>query len=295
MNENKYVRTDLAAESPVLKNGRTLSGIKVTQENCNSCEITTVEVLTAEGENLIGKPIGTYITVSFGNINSPDEDVIYSVSDTVADIIKKLSNKLLINTKSPSALIVGLGNRNITPDAIGPFTAKKITVTRHIKNSDERIFDLLKMHCISAISPGVSGQTGIESYDIVKSTVDTIKPDIVLAIDALASRSVDRLATTIQLSDSGIAPGSGIGNHKKALNKTTLGIPVIALGVPTMVSSSTLVYDALEKAGVEEIQDELRDILNDGKSFYVTLNECDLVVNRLSELIANAINTAFSK
>lgn len=150
------------------------------------------------------------------------------------------------------------------------------------------------MRSISAITPGVSGQTGIDSYELVSGAVKTVRPDLVIAIDALASRSVERLATTIQITDSGITPGSGIGNHTKALNKTSLGIPVIAIGVPTMVSSSTLVYDTLEQSGVSDISKELQQVLENGKSFYVTTNDCDEVVNKLSKLISSALNKAFS-
>lgn len=293
MNNTKFIRTDLAAECPDIKNGTKLSGITVSNKTHNNIETTVIEVLTDEGSKIINKPIGTYITLTFGNVGTLNENDLENITKELSEQLTKMAEKLLINTKHPVVLTVGLGNRYITPDAIGPLTVKGITVTRHIENRDKELFDMLNMHNISAISPGVLGQTGIETFEIINGIKENVKPDIIIAIDALASRSVDRLATTIQLCDSGIAPGSGIGNNNKAINKSNMGIPVIAIGVPTMVSSSTLVYDALDKAGVSE-NEELTEVLSNGKSFYVTLNDCDMIVNTLSGIISNAINNAFS-
>jgi spore protease len=153
---------------------------------------------------------------------------------------------------------------------------------------------MLKQQNVSALSPGVLGQTGIETAELIKGAVDTVSPDLVVAIDALAAKSVNRLATTIQICDTGITPGSGIGNTKQAINKDTLGVPVIAVGVPTMVSSATLVYDALEKAQVNDISDELIQVLDNGISFFVTLNETDAVINLLSRILSESIDKAFS-
>ncbi len=293
MNSKEYIRTDLAAECPVLENSSRLSGITLKKDNIGNVETTVINILTDEGAKILNKPIGTYVTLSFGKINTLSEEDFEQIAKVLSDQIKTMSDKLLINTKTPSILVIGLGNRYITPDAIGPLSIKNIIVTRHIEESDKELFKLINMQNISAISPGVLGQTGIETFEIINGIRENTKPDLIIAIDALASRSVDRLATTIQLSDSGIAPGSGIGNHNKAINKETVGVPVIAIGVPTMVSSATLVYDALDKANVEET-DELNEILNNGKNFYVTLNDCDLIVNTLSNLISDAINRAFT-
>ena len=293
MKAKQYIRTDLASEYPDIENGKSVSGISVSKDTKDNIEITRVNVLTNEGEKLLNKPIGSYITVCFGKVQLLEENELDSICDTLSNIIKNLTQKNVLNTKNPKILVVGLGNRFITPDAIGPLAVKGITVTRHIENKNAELFDAIKMRSISAITPGVSGQTGIDSYELVLGAVKTVQPDIVIAIDALASRSVDRLTTTIQIADTGISPGSGIGNHTKALNKASLGVPVIAVGVPTMVSSSTLVYDALDKSGVKEISGELEQILENGKSFYVTLNDCDEVVNKLSELISSSLNKAF--
>ncbi len=293
MNSKEYIRTDLAAECPVLENSSRVNGITLKKDNIGNVETTVINILTDEGAKVLNKPIGTYVTLSFGKVNTLSEPDFEQITKILSDQIKLMADKLLINTKTPSILVVGLGNRYITPDAIGPLSTKGVIVTRHIEESDKELFRLINMQNISAISPGVLGQTGIETFEIINGINKNIKPDLIIAIDALASRNVDRLATTIQLSDSGISPGSGIGNHNKAINKSTVGVPVIAIGVPTMVSSATLVYDVLDKANVEETE-ELNEILSNGKNFYVTLNDCDLIVNTLSSLISDAINRAFS-
>lgn len=293
MNDQEYIRTDLAAECPVIESGKSASGIKISKSNFGNIELTIIDVLTDEGSKAINKPIGKYVTLFFGKINTLDESDFDNITKILSAQIKEMSDKLILNIKNPSVLVVGLGNRYITPDAVGPLTVKGITVSRHLKEKNKKLFDMLNMQSICAISPGVLGQTGIETFEIINGIKQNICPDLIIAVDALASRSTDRLASTIQICDSGISPGSGIGNHNKSINKESTGVPVIAIGVPTMVSSATLVYDALEKAGVEK-KDELYDVLNNGKSFYVTLNDCDLIVNTLSQLISDAINTAFT-
>lgn len=293
MNRRQYIRTDLAAECPVIEKSSPLPGISTSKYKMNISEITAIEITSEEGSSQLNKPIGTYITMSFEKTQNLSENDCNTLSKEISQQIKTLSHVFLVEKKMPKIFVVGLGNRYITPDAIGPLSVKGVTATRHIEMRDKELFKILCTKNISAISPGVVGQTGIETYDIIKGCVDTVKPDLVIAVDALASRSVDRLATTVQLCDSGIAPGSGLGNHRKAINKDTIGVPVISIGVPTMVSSSTLVYDALEKSGIDDISDELEIILNNGKSFYVTPNDCDLIVSTLSEIIADAINMAF--
>ena len=190
-------------------------------------------------------------------------------------------------------LIAGLGNRHITADALGDEVVGMITVTRHVKANRE-LFGLLGGREISAIAPGVLGETGIETAKLVAGAVRAAKPQIVVAVDALAARSTDRLATTVQLGSSGISPGSGIGGRRLAINEETLGVPVIALGVPTVVDSSTLVTDALEKAGMTGITEELRHVLESGRSFFVTPKETDTIIKELAELSARAITLAFS-
>jgi GPR endopeptidase len=169
----------------------------------------------------------------------------------IFDLFKKIENP---SASAPiTHLVVGLGNSEITPDAIGPFSVRKLNVTRHLRGIDEKLYDTIGRCEISALFPGVLGQTGIETVELIRGAAENAHPDVVLVIDALAARSCDRLAATVQLSDSGINPGSGIGNHRKAICRETVGVPVIALGVPTVVNSATLVYDALHKAGIDGV------------------------------------------
>ena len=286
-----YIRTDLASESPVIEEKQNLNGVEVDEQTLDFGKALTIKITSDEGKELLGKDIGTYVTISFDNVLNMSNDTINKISAYLSDTIKRLTNN---NPPPSTVLVAGLGNRYITPDAIGPLSVKGVTVTRHIEYINKPLFDSLKMQNLSAISPGVIGQTGIETFEIIKSAVTNVTPDLLIVIDALASKSVDRLATTIQICDTGISPGSGIGNNNKEINKNSIGVPVIAIGVPTMVSSSTLVCDALEKAGINDIDDKLVDVLENGKSFFVTLNESDVVVSLLADIISNAINLAFS-
>ncbi len=294
MKHQHYIRTDLAAESPLLGESQKTEGVSVNVEKSPSTETAVIKILNQKGEKALGKPIGTYITISFGKAWILPEADIQNIIDTVAQKIKLLAEELLPDKEKYSILIVGLGNRYITSDALGPLTVKEITVTRHLKDKNPRLFDILEQQNVSALAPGVLGQTGIETAELIKGAVDTVNPDLVVAIDALAAKSVNRLATTIQICDTGIAPGSGIDNTKQAINRDTLGVPVIAVGVPTMVSSATLVYDALETAQVKDISDELIQVLDNGISFFVTLNETDAVINLLSRILSESIDKAFS-
>ncbi len=294
MNHQQYVRTDLASESPAFEKAQVIEGISVKIEKNKSSETAIIKVLNKIGAEKLGKPIGTYITVSFGKAWNLPEDDIKNIIDTVAEKIKFLSSEILPAKKEYSILVVGLGNRYITSDALGPLTVKEITVTRHLQDKSPHLFKMLNQQNVSALAPGVLGQTGIETAELIKGAVNTVSPDLVVAIDALAAKSVNRLATTIQICDTGISPGSGIGNTKQSINYETLGVPVISVGVPTMVSSATLVYDALEKAKIENISDELIEVLDNGISFFVTLNETDAVINLLSRILSESIDKAFS-
>ncbi len=294
MKNINYIRTDLADECVVTKDNRGTEGISVYSKQLPSCSLTEIEILDEEGERQSGKPVGEYITLKFGKIWLSEDRVFNDVSNVLSGELKKIVKMLLPNTEYPSVLVAGLGNRFITSDAIGPQVVNEINVTRHIYSRDKNLFDKLGKWNISAISPGVIGQTGIETEELIKCAVENIKPDLLVVVDALASKSVDRLATTVQITNTGICPGSGIGNTGKAINRENIGIPVIAIGVPTMVDSSTLVYDALTEAGIENISEKLEKVLENGRSFFVTLNESDIVISSLSKLIANAVNLAFS-
>ena len=196
---------------------------------------------------------------------------------------------------STRVLVVGLGNAHMTPDAIGPGTVRRLTVTRHLKSCDEALYNALGCCELAALSPGVVGQTGVESGELVKCAADLTCPDLLVAVDALAARSVDRLSSTVQITDRGISPGAGIGNHRGALDEAALGCPVMGVGVPTVVDSSTLVLDALEKAGIssETLSPALTEVLEDGRSFFVSPKDCDEVVTLTCRLLAKALDEAF--
>ena len=194
-----------------------------------------------------------------------------------------------------SVLVVGLGNDQMTPDAVGPRTVRRLTVTRHLRAYDQALFSALGCCELSALAPGVLGQTGMESGELIKCAVEMVKPDLLVAVDALAARSCERLASTIQLSDGGISPGAGIGNHRMAISRATMGCPVLGVGVPTVVDSSTLVWDALEQAGMSEkdLPTALQTVLDSGRSFIVSPRDCDEMVELTCRLLARSLNLAF--
>ncbi|HPT85279.1 MAG TPA: GPR endopeptidase [Bacillota bacterium] len=296
-NAKKYIRTDLAAESMPLPetledaNNAAASGILYNEETKSGYRVETIRVLNERGEAVTGRPVGTYVTITVGKLWLASDEQLDAAAEIIADILSDMAKRLAPG--GGGVLVCGLGNREITSDAIGPLAVRDVTVTRHIKSSDSRLFSLLGGREISAIAPGVVGQTGIETLELVRGAVQNSGPALLVVIDALAARSTDRLATTIQLCDTGISPGSGIGGSRKAINQEQLGIPVIAIGVPTIVDSSTLVCDALEKAGINDIPNELEQVLENGRSFFVSRGDSDVAVQTLSSVIAEAINMAF--
>jgi spore protease len=283
------MRTDLATELDLSKK----EGIEEQIEKRGKIDVSTINIITEGASKRLGKPRGKYITLDIGKIWLSSDEDFDSAVDLIAEKLSMLAEELC-GKKPDSILIVGLGNRRITADALGDEAVGLITVTRHIKSHSKELYEMLGGREISAIVPGVLGQTGIESVEIVRGVCENVNPEIIVAIDSLCARSTDRLATTVQLGTSGICPGSGIGNRRKSLDKETLGVPVIVLGIPTVVDSSTLVIDALEKAGIYEISDELEQVLENGKSFFVTPKETDTIVRELSRLTANALELAFS-
>lgn len=289
--EGRYVRTDLACESGSISPEEIKGALYERIENGG---ITTerLHVLNEEGEIETGKKKGRYITVSGSGIKrdlGKDEDLTAIISNE----IKKLCKAALEGEigRSTKVLIAGIGNRMITSDALGPMTADNISPTRHIASFGQ--FSTFPFSQVSIIKTAVMGQTGIESSEILKAVAEKTRPDIILTVDALAARSVSRLASTIQLSDTGISPGSGIGNTRDDINKDTMGVPVISIGVPTVVNSSTLIYDALDKAGIDDISHSLVEVLDNSKSFFVSPKECDFVNIRLSRILSEAISDVF--
>lgn len=237
-----------------------------------------------------------YITIEQGSLWDKEGQELDKITDIISYELTELVKNVCQKTpnKDFSILVAGLGNSEITADAIGPLTVKNLTVTRHLKNFEPNIYDDIGRCGISAFSPGVLGQTGIESAELILGAVKTSSPDLVIAVDALAARSCERLASVVQISDSGIRPGSGIGNMRSEISKKSLGIPVISIGVPTVVNSSTLVCDVLHSAGIRKIDGDIEKVLESGRSFFVTPKESDIMTKKIAIIIAESIEKAFS-
>jgi len=309
---NFSFRTDLAVEMrEAYKKAQNIDmpGVTSEEEITDEVTITRVKVETEEGEHYIGKPIGNYITLDAPKIKDNDPDV----NERIYKVLAKELRKLIGTDINKSVLIVGLGNRNVTPDALGPKVITSIEVTRHILQYAPEVIDR-PIRSVSAISPGVLGTTGMETGEVIKGVIDKIKPDLVIAIDALASRRLERISTTIQIADTGINPGSGIGNKRMALSKETLGIPVIAIGVPTVVDAATMAndtielmlenihqtssqnineYDRIKPMGQEEKYDLIKEVI---KPFVgdlvVTPKEIDEIITSVADIVSQGVNHA---
>ena len=252
-----------------------LSGIRVEHEKAHGITFTRVRVESDEGARLIGKPKGSYITVERDKLREMNEEEQNAFCAALASEIKAL----FPDTFFSSVLIAGIGNRDLTPDALGPRTIEGIFVTGHIPD-----FTGCKTY---VLSPGVTGQTGIETQALIGSVIDRIKPDLVIVIDALCARSTSRILSTVQLSDAGVVPGSGLNNRRCVLNSDMLHTKVLAIGVPTVVHASTIIEDALESRHIENI--ELTDLLEEEK-MVVTPADIDEEMNLCAGLIAKGIN-----
>ncbi len=305
---NINFRTDMADERvdtyKRVHNLSEIEGIIVTSEKQNNVSITTVDVLNENGVRAVNKEIGKYITIEINDIEYLEEKEKNNIKKIVGEQIK-----ILVGDEIQSVMVVGLGNSKVTPDSLGPKVISNTNVTRHvIKYASEIVKPNTRE--ISAISPGVMGKTGIETEEIIEAVVKNVKPDMLIVIDSLASRSMSRIGNTIQLGNTGITPGAGIGNKRKALNKETLGIPVIAIGVPTVVESAVLVNDCLD-IFIEKLQEEAKsnDYLNQLKeqdnykeikealipndyNMIVTPKEIDDLIENMKDVIARGINYA---
>lgn len=290
------VRTDLALEAKetVQKPDEEIRGVRVEEEKDKENEIYTTRVMieSKNGAKIMGKPMGTYITLEAPNMVAPDEDYHREISEKVADQIREL---LPDGKEELSVLVVGLGNRDVTADALGPNVADQLHITRHVvREFGKAAYNKSKMHMISALVPGVMAKTGMETCEIIRGVVEQTEPDVIIAIDALAARSTKRLNRTIQITDTGVQPGSGVGNHRHALTEETLGIPVIGIGIPTVVDAGTIVGDAVEQVERKMLFcSDLHGVkMAELQNMYVTTKDIDDVVNRLSYTISEAINIA---
>ena len=297
-------RTDLADErlNECKKSGE-IEGISSENVNLdNSLKVTKVKVLNEKGKKRIGKEIGTYITLEIQNIDIISKDELENISKILAEQLKELVKGY------NSILVVGLGNIDTTADSIGPKTIKDLSITRHLKKyAPELIKENAKE--ISGIATGVLGTTGIETQEILKGIVEKVKPDVIIAIDALISRDISRLFKTIQISDTGITPGAGVGNTRKEISKNTMGIPVIAIGVPTLVEAATIVADSIEliskqfeefkdlqEASKEDKYRLIKAVLEPSKfNLAVTPKEVDSLVDNMKLVIAHGINYTFAE
>ncbi|MEG2290772.1 MAG: GPR endopeptidase [Clostridium sp.] len=306
------VRTDLAIEAREMykrDNKSDIEGVIVEEETEGEIKISTVTIETDEAGEKIGKPKGNYITIDFPEYTHYDGESMDKVSDVVANVLRRLVSM----PDEKTALVVGLGNWNVTPDALGPKVSEKIMVTRHLKEVMPDVIDD-SVRSVCTIAPGVLGITGIETGEVIKSLVNKIKPDLVICVDALGSRKLERVNRTIQIGDTGISPGAGVGNHRMKINEETLGVKVIAIGVPTVVDAATMANDTIDL-----LLDELIGKAEEGKEFYnmlksvdkneksalikevlnpflgdlmVTPKDIDTIVDSLSKIIANGINMA---
>lgn len=290
MLENYNIRTDLALETKEKFDADNveIKGVTVTEDYDPTYEVTTtiVKVETEKGAKVMGRPVGSYITIEAPGLTEPDEEHHSEISRVLANRIKSL----LPQSKGLKVLVVGLGNRQVTPDAIGPNVVDNLFVTRHLlKEYGKYAVGMENASIISAIVPGVMAQTGMETAEIIKGVVEETKPECIIVVDALASRSTKRLNRTIQIADTGIQPGSGVGNHRKGINKDTLGIPVIGVGVPTVVDAATIVNDTMESL-IEAL--ESSDSLKGLGDIYNSYNESQKY-DLIRELIAPNLNGMF--
>lgn len=304
-------RTDLASERcDVYKKANSIEneiqGIKSEREEINdNISVERVKIINEDGEKAIGKLQGNYITIDIKNLKIAQDEDIEKTAETLSNELKNIIDKHI--DKKGEILIVGLGNIYVTPDSLGPKVINEIEVTRHIINYlPQYVEEGTRM--VSAISPGVLGTTGIETLEILKGIVDNINPKLVIVIDALASRSIERISSTIQISDTGIVPGAGVGNTRAEISKKTLGIPVIAIGIPTVVETAVLVNDCLDLF-ITKLQDEAKsnDYLNNLKeednyeeiketlipkdyNLIVTPKEIDDLIENMKEVVSKGIN-----
>lgn len=297
------IRTDLALEaremidekrSGSMKRNHALpEGMQVNSRETEYMTITNIDITSEAAEKTIGKKRGKYITIELKNPELNTTEVQEGVSKVLADEIHQFIAAL--GKKEPEIMIAGLGNWHITADSLGPKVIDKIVVTRHVKNMENVEIDG-RLGSVCAVSPGVMGITGIETSEIIRGMISTVRPDILFVIDALASRKASRVNTTIQISDTGIIPGSGVGNHRMELSKEVLGIPVIAVGVPTVVDAMTLVRDILEKAGIKESENILKEAEAKGtEEMVVTPKNIDIAIERMAAVISNGMNLATHK
>lgn len=318
MVEKYSIRTDLALEEKERfeADNVEISGVilEETYDEEREIRITKVKIETEKGAKAMGKPVGTYITIEAPNMAVPDEDYHREISKELSKYLRML---IPCEKEEYSVLVAGIGNRQVTPDALGPYVADNLNITRHIvREYGKYAMGKERVNTVSAVVPGVMGMTGMETVEILKGVVTETKPDFVIAIDALAARNSKRLNRTIQIADTGIHPGSGVGNHRSGLTEESIGVPVIAIGVPSVVDAATIVNDTMENflaalessealkgVGVvlqgynaaekyELIKELISPHLN---GMYMTPKDIDETMKRISFTISEGLNMLFSE
>lgn len=283
-------RTDLAIERKEIldsekENTSELSGISIEKEEYgDNVKTTIISITNEEGSSALGKPVGKYITIEAEGII----DEIDGVKDNAVRAMKNALNGLIDFHYELKVLVVGLGNHAVTPDSLGPKTAEKIKVTRHLFIMFDAYGDD-EMANVSCIIPGVSGTTGIETADFVKKAVELTNPEVVVVIDALAARSIERVSTTIQITDTGISPGAGMGNNRNGINEDTVGVKVVAIGVPTVIDATTIIRDVM--VDNTHCSDEIEKYIEEHQQqMIVTSTDIDMIIEEFSSVIAEGIN-----
>ncbi|MBD5499746.1 MAG: GPR endopeptidase [Lachnospiraceae bacterium] len=294
------IRTDLALEAreSVEEGAEELRGVSVEEFYNEESEVrvTKVVIESKNSAKILGKPIGTYITLEAPAMIQPDEEYHKEISEELAKQLKEVIPGI---EKEISVMVVGLGNRDVTADALGPNVIDNLTITRHmVREFGKAAYGKNRMHMVSGLVPGVMAKTGMESAEIIKGVVEKTEPDVVIIVDALAARSTKRLNRTIQITNTGIHPGSGVGNHRNSITEEILGVPVIAIGVPTVVDAATIVNDAFQKIIVQmsengvKLHEEMREGLSELYNMYVTGKDVDYEIKQISHIICDALNCA---
>ena len=277
-------RTDLAVEERELC-GEDIKGVDYCAETIAQLPIERLHIRTERASQLLKKPVGNYVTVQL----PPLTDSIRDTDSRVKALADEIGRLLPVNGL---VLVAGLGNLEITPDALGPKTASKVLATRHIRGEVARSTGLDRLRAVAVINTGVTGQTGIETGELLKGVIKNIRPSAMIAVDALASRRLERLGCTVQISDAGISPGAGVGNRRTRIDRDTMGIPVIAIGVPTVVDALTLAFDLLEIDDEKQGVELSKAVSPQGRGMVVTPKEIDLLTDRAARLISLSVNMA---
>ena len=280
-------RTDLALEARALcPDAGALAGVISRTGRREGFAVTTVEITDDRGAEALGKPMGRYVTLELDPLLRRQPD---SFSRAARALSAELQTLLTVPDGAP-VLVVGLGNRSITPDLLGPMALDHTLVTRHLVTGASDFFGSYRP--VSALAPGVLSATGMESAEIAAAVSSSLRPACVIVVDALASRSLSRLCRTVQLADSGLSPGSGVGNHRLALDRASLGVPVLSVGVPTVVDAATLALDVLEESGLEEPEPDA--LCGLGSDLFVTPREIDAQVSALAKLLGYGLSMALN-